>query len=49
MLSYRRKAMRAGGERSRFVMLVFDPPAVLSLAALLTGLSALIWSLRRKP
>lgn len=30
-------------------MLVLDPPAVLSLAALLTSLSALIWSVRRKP
>jgi hypothetical protein len=30
-------------------MLVLDPPALLSLAALLTSLSAVIWSVRRKP
>jgi len=30
-------------------MLVLDPPAVLALSALLTSLSALIWSVRRKP
>jgi hypothetical protein len=30
-------------------MLGLDRPAVLRLDALLTGLSALIWSLRRKP
>lgn len=30
-------------------MIVLDPPALLGIAALLTSLSALIWSLRRKP
>jgi hypothetical protein len=30
-------------------MLVLDPPALLGIAALITSLSALIWSLRRKP
>jgi hypothetical protein len=30
-------------------MLVLDPPALLGLAAVLTSLSALIWSVRRKP
>jgi hypothetical protein len=30
-------------------MLVLDPPALVSLAALITSLSALIWALRRKP
>jgi hypothetical protein len=29
-------------------VLVLDPAAVLALAALVTSLSALIWSLRRK-
>jgi hypothetical protein len=29
-------------------MLVLDPPAILALAALVTSVSALIWSLRRK-
>lgn len=30
-------------------MLVLDPAAVLSLAALVTSISALVWSVRRKP
>jgi hypothetical protein len=30
-------------------MLVLDPPALLGLAALITSLSALVWSVRRKP
>lgn len=30
-------------------MLVLDPPAVLALAALITSLSAFVWSVRRKP
>jgi hypothetical protein len=30
------------------LMLVLDPPAILALAALVTSVSALIWSLRRK-
>jgi len=30
-------------------MFVLDPPAVLALAALVSSLSALVWSLRRKP
>ena len=28
-------------------MLVLDPPALVSLAALITSLSALIWALRK--
>jgi hypothetical protein len=30
-------------------MIVLDPPALLALAALITSLSALVWSVRRKP
>jgi hypothetical protein len=30
-------------------MVVLDPPALLGIAALLTSLSAVIWSIRRKP
>ena len=30
-------------------MLVLDPPLLLALAALITSVSAIIWSLRRKP
>jgi hypothetical protein len=30
-------------------MLVIDAPTLVGLAALLTSLSALIWSVRRKP
>ena len=30
-------------------MLVVDPPFLLALAALITSVSAIIWSLRRKP
>ena len=30
-------------------MLVLDPPLLLALAALTTSVSAIIWSLRRKP
>jgi hypothetical protein len=30
-------------------MLVVDPPALLALAALITSLSTLVWSVRRKP
>ena len=30
-------------------MLVVDPPLLLALAALITSVSAIIWSLRRKP
>ena len=30
-------------------MLVLDPAIVLALAALISSLSAFIWSLRRKP
>jgi hypothetical protein len=30
-------------------MLVLDAPALVGLAALITSLSALIWSVRRKP
>jgi hypothetical protein len=30
-------------------MLVIDPPFLVSLAAMITSVSALIWALRRKP
>jgi hypothetical protein len=30
-------------------MLVLDPTALFAIAALITSLSALVWSLRRKP
>jgi hypothetical protein len=30
-------------------MLLFDPPLLLALAAVLTSVSTLIWSIRRKP
>ena len=30
-------------------MLVVDPPFLLALAALITSVSAIIWSMRRKP
>ncbi len=30
-------------------MLVLDPPALLALAAVITSMSALVWSFRRKP
>lgn len=30
-------------------MLVLDPPIIAAIAALITAMSALIWSLRRKP
>jgi hypothetical protein len=30
-------------------MIVLDPAAVLALSALLTSVSALVWSCRRKP
>ena len=30
-------------------MLVLDPPALLGLAAFVASLSALVWSVRRKP
>ena len=30
-------------------MLVVDPPFLLALAALITSVSAIIWSLRRRP
>jgi len=30
-------------------MILLDPAALCGLAALLTGLSALVWSFRRKP
>ena len=30
-------------------MLVFDPLALVGLAAMITSISALVWSLRRKP
>jgi hypothetical protein len=30
-------------------MLVLDPPLLLGVAAVLTGLSTVIWSVRRKP
>jgi hypothetical protein len=30
-------------------MLLLDPPLLLALSALLTSVSALIWSVRRKP
>ena len=30
-------------------MLLLDPPALLALAALITSVSTLIWSLRREP
>ncbi len=30
-------------------MLVLDPPLLAALAALVTSLSALVWSVRRKP
>jgi hypothetical protein len=30
-------------------MLVLDPPALLALAAVITSVSALVWSVRRKP
>jgi hypothetical protein len=30
-------------------MLFLDPPTMIALAALISALSALVWSLRRKP
>jgi hypothetical protein len=30
-------------------MIVLDAPALIAVAALITSLSALIWSVRRKP
>lgn len=30
-------------------MVVLDPPTLVALAAVLTSVSALIWSVRRKP
>ena len=30
-------------------MLLLDPPVLLALAAVLTSVSTLIWSIRRKP
>lgn len=30
-------------------MLILDPAAVLALAALITAVSALVWSVRRNP
>jgi hypothetical protein len=30
-------------------MFVLDPPMMIALAALISSLSALVWSLRRKP
>ena len=36
-------------ERLDKAMLVLDPPLLLALAALITSVSAIIWSLRRKP
>ena len=30
-------------------MFILDPAAVMALAALVTALSALVWSVRRKP
>lgn len=30
-------------------MLILDPPVLLAVAAVLTSLSALVWSFRRKP
>ena len=30
-------------------MFILDPAAVVALAALVTALSALVWSVRRKP
>jgi hypothetical protein len=30
-------------------MFILDPPAVLALAALITAIATLVWSVRRKP
>ena len=30
-------------------MFVLDPPALLSIAALISSVSALVWAIRRKP
>lgn len=30
-------------------MLILDPPVLLAVAAVLTSVSTLIWSIRRKP
>jgi hypothetical protein len=30
-------------------MFILDPPMMIALAALISSLSALVWSLRRKP
>jgi hypothetical protein len=30
-------------------MLVLDPPTLIGIAALITSLSAFVWSVRRKP
>ena len=30
-------------------MLVLDPPALLSVAAIISSVAALVWSFRRKP
>jgi hypothetical protein len=30
-------------------MLLLDPPVLLAIAAILTSMSTLIWSIRRKP
>jgi hypothetical protein len=30
-------------------VLVLDPPALLGIAAMITSISALVWSVRRKP
>jgi hypothetical protein len=34
--------------QKEIVMILFDTPALTALAALITSISALIWSIRRK-
>lgn len=46
-LSYLGTKSEQAAEES--LMLVLDAPSLLGIAAVLTSLSALIWSLRRKP
>ena len=48
--SYSEQLVNINGLRdSEAKMSILDPAAVLALAALITALSALIWSVRRKP
>ena len=48
--SYLEQLVNMGNLRdSEATMLILDPAAVLALAALITALSTLVWSVRRKP